>query len=407
MSPMLLLAAAAFEVVSMEEAVQRALRHSPEAQAARASVAVAAAGIEEARVLPAPEFRLSLNNFDFDSQTLEERTTVGIRYSPPRPRELSLKQQIARARRETVEAEVRAAEEKIAARVRLAYRQAVIAEERAGLAARIADLHRGARTVVLRQVSAGIKEAGENELAELALSEAESELRRARLAAETAKRKLARLIHPAGGDGFSLDSGPALLAVPAQPLDTARLVSAALRTRADVAQAEGVCRQLQAAESLARTERHPWISYVQVTHRVTPIPDRGAWGFQVGVELPVFRPAAAAAVRTAAAQRARCEAQRQAVEARVQREVEDSAAALEQLRRELEELDRARSGPAERALQLARAALAQGRADRVDALNAEARILRLRDRWLERRVLYAELETQLESAAGGAPAIEN
>jgi outer membrane protein TolC len=66
----------------------------------------------------------------------------------------------------------------------------------------------------------------------------------------------------------------------------------------------------------------------------------------------------------------------------------------------LGEIERLRAGAAERALERARGALASGRADRVDVANAEARVLGLQDRWLQRRLDYAALQAQLESAVG-------
>ncbi len=102
----------------------------------------------------------------------------------------------------------------------------------------------------------------------------------------------------------------------------------------------------------------------------------------------------------AAAQRNRCELERQALQARIQREVEERAANLEELRRELAELERLRTGPAERALVRVRMALGAGRADQVEVLDAEARVLGLKDRWLERRLQYAMVEAQVEAAVG-------
>ena len=142
----------------------------------------------------------------------------------------------------------------------------------------------------------------------------------------------------------------------------------ALQSRAKLDSMDGACREYAAAEKLARNERYPWISFLEVTHRITAIPDRGAWGFKFEVDLPFFRSAAAAEARLAAAQRHRCEVERQALETRIRHEVADAVTALDAAWRELAELDRLRAGPAERAVERMRAALQLGRADAIPAL---------------------------------------
>ena len=82
------------------------------------------------------------------------------------------------------------------------------------------------------------------------------------------------------------------------------------------------------------------------------------------------------------------------------RDVEDAVAQYQVSAAELEKLEQLVSGPGARALEGARAALAAGRADRLDVLQAEARQLSLRDRWMERRLEFTHIEAQLELAAG-------
>lgn len=406
MKPALLLllatlnAPAAPAELTIDDAVALALRHHPETRAIRAAEAVAAAQLSVARALKQPEFRFSRNNLDFDPLTFEERSTLGLRFYLPRPLELNFKQQAARARQGVAASESRAAEARLAVETRWAFRKAVIAEERSRVAARLAELRRELHKTVLRQVSAGLKEADESELAALGAAEAESELRRAASQAETERRTLHRLIDGAGAMEWVLAPQPALLDHPAPLPPGTALWALASESRAELEAAAMECRLYQAAESLARHERYPWLSFAQVTHRTTPMIDRGAWGFQLGVELPLFRTAASAQARLAAAQRTRCELERQALQARIQAEVEERASALHDLRRELEELERLRAGPATRAATRLHTALAAGTADQVEVLNAEARLLNLRDRWLQKRLQYAAAEAQLEAALG-------
>jgi outer membrane protein TolC len=388
--------------LTMEEAIERALGNNAELSVARASLAVASAHETAARTLPSPEFRLSTSNFDADPVTVRERTSVGIRFSIPRPHELALKQEIARAREDGARAEIRAAEARVAADVRLAFRRAAVAEERAALARRAVELRKSRRKTVFLQVSSGLKEADEKDLADLAVDEGESELRRAVSLAEIEKRKLARLIEPGGTFEFSLAPDPELLAVPASAPSRTELIERAIALRADLDVTGGTCKQLELTERLAKNGRYPWISFVQVSHRVTPLPDRGPWGWQIGVDLPFFRSTTAAETRIAAAQANRCRVQQQALRTQIQAEVEAGIADLEEVRHELAELERLRAGPGQRALERVRLALTKGRADQVEVLDAEARVLSLRDRWLARRMQYVLLEAQLEKALGGA-----
>jgi outer membrane protein TolC len=390
-----------FASLTLDEAVQRALRMDPQVSVARASLAVAAAETAAARSLPAPEFRMSTGSFDADPETVKERTTVGLRYSPPRPRELTLKQEIAKAREQSASAVIRAAEVRVAGNVRLAFRRAVMAQYRALVAGRIVELRKNKRRTVLRQVSAGVKESDENDLAELDLDEAENAQRRAMAAAKLEKGKLARLITSTGLFEEELAMDPELVAIPPSFRST-DLIELAISNRAELDGADATCREYELQQKLAKNQRYPWISFVEVSHRVTYLPERGPWGWKFGVDLPFFRSSAAADAKVADAREARCRVQRQALKATIRGEVESAIANLEAVRNELVDIERLRSGPAERAFQRAQVALKAGRADQIDVFDTEARLLAIQDRWLERRSQYVDLESQLEAAIGGS-----
>ncbi len=276
-------------VLTMEEAVARALRNHPETRAVRAAEAVAAAQMAVSRAWRQPEFRFSRSNFDLDEQTYEERSSVGLRFSVPRPREMALKQQAVRARQQGAAAESRAAEARLAVETRLAFRRAAIAEERVRVAERIAGLRRELQKTVLRQVSTGLKEADESELTELMVAEAQSELRRAAALADGEKRKLVRLIGGSDAGEWTLVLSDGLFASPAELPGNAELAARAAGSRAELEAAASECKQHQAAEALAKNERYPWLSFAQVSYRTTTMADRGAWGFQVGVDLAIVQ----------------------------------------------------------------------------------------------------------------------
>jgi outer membrane protein TolC len=388
--------------LTIDEAVQRALRNNPGVSVARASLLVAAAETAAARALPSPEFRVSTGSFDADPETVKERTTVGLRYSPPRPRELALVHAIAKAREQAAQSEIRVAEDRVASSVRLAFRRAVMAQNRAVVAARLVELRKDKRRTLLRQVSAGLKESDEKDLADLDVDEADNALRRAVALAKIEKRKLETLVEPTGTLDEDLAMDPDLLSVPVSFTADGELLERALNRRAELEVVQATCSEYELEQKLAKNERYPWISFVEVSHRVTYLPERGPWGWKFGVDLPFFRSAAAAEVKIAAAREARCRTQQKALATTIRIEVETAIANLEALRSELVDIDRLRSGPAERAFQRAQVALKAGRADHIDVFNAEARLLTIQDRWLERRLQYLDLESQLEAAVGGS-----
>ena len=387
--------------LTMDEAVERALRNNPEVAVARAARVVASAQAAVARALPAPEFRMSIGSFDADPETVKERTTIGLRYSPPRPREMALKQAIAHAQEKSASAEIRVAEARAAAEVRLAFRRAVIAQNRAAVAQRLVELRKNKRRTLLRQVSAGLKESDEKDLADLDVEEAENTLRKALSVARSERTKLARLIDPSGLLNDELVMDPAMVTVPVSINTSSGLIELALTGRAELDVIDGTCREYELEGKRASNQRYPWISFVEVSHRVTYLPDRGPWGWKFGVDLPFFRSAAAAEAKLAEAQQTRCRTQHRAMAAKIRSEVEAGISNLEEIRRELLDVDRLRSGPAERALQRAQNALRAGRADQIDVFDAEARLLTIQDRWLERRLHYIDLELQLEAALAG------
>lgn len=384
------------QVLTMEEAVSRALVTNPELAAARSARAVVAFQLQAARALPVPEVRAIANNFSVDPEASDLRNSVAFKWVPPRPGSIPMKTNVVMARRAVVDSEIRAVEERVAVAVRQAYRRAAVAEERFLVGRRLVELRRAALEVTRRQVANGLKEAVEGDLAELAVYDAEAALTRLDGQAVAERRRLARHLEPSGTVQFTL-----VAEARTGRRDVSALVERALAVRAEVARASAACRQADAARAAAKNELYPWLSTLQVTRRIGALSGRpGAWGFQVGVELPLVRSAARAAFGIAGAEAERCRLEEQAVRVRVRQEVEEAAAMWTAGVAELEKLDGLANGPAARALAHMEAALAVGKADRAEVFVAEARVLGLRDRWLEKRLELTGLEAQLELAAG-------
>lgn len=393
----LLAAPAPAQILTIEEAVARALETHPDLAALRASRAVALFQVQAARALPVPEFRVTMNNFSMDPEGLDLRNSIAWKWSPPRPRELSLKSRAAEARRRANEAEIQLAEKRVGAAVRMAYRRASIAQERLQLAERAVQVRENVLAVTRRQVANGLKEAVETDLAELAFAEGVAIRERTNAAAAAEHRKLTRLLDPEGRLRFSL----APETTPAGRWEGNELVERALQSRPELWQIGAACAQAEAAVSLAANGLYPWISSTQVTRRLGNDSGRtGSWGVQIGIELPLFRAPAQYEKRVASAAVSRCRLEERAARSRVKQEVEEAAAQWRAAMTEVEKLESLVTGPAARALDHVRAALAAGRADRAELLQAEVRQLTLRDRWLERRLDLTALELQLELAAG-------
>jgi outer membrane protein TolC len=384
-------------LLTIDQAVEAALRNNADLRAARSSRAVESARTAVDLALPPPELRINGYNMGFDGEGGLFRSAVGIRWSPPRPGELGWRRRAADAREKGVDASIRGSESRLAVEVRLAFRRCLLADARVALAERGLEVRRRIQDVVERQVAVGVKEAPEIDLAELAVSDAEAEVLRARSGAASERRELAARM---GEAASGLEPDPSLLAAPRTEWSVEAVQSRALRQRPEIDQAAIACREADAGEGLSRNKRFPWVNSVQVSRRTGTSPDRGAWGFQLGLDLPWMNNAARE-FKLAEAETGRCRERESALRARIRREVEDAVAALDAASVELAALDRQREVVGARAEQRARAALAEGRADRVDVLAAEARQVRLRDRWIEKRMEYVVLLAKLELAAGG------
>lgn len=97
-------------MLDVDEQGRMALRMIPYVSAACVGLLLELSRGRRHRAPPQPEWT-SFNNFGIDPETLEGRTNMGLRWSPPRPWEMGLKKQAAQARQSGVEASVRGFEE--------------------------------------------------------------------------------------------------------------------------------------------------------------------------------------------------------------------------------------------------------------------------------------------------------
>ncbi len=386
--------------LSLEQAVQLARSRSPELTATRAAQVTSALETRYAAPLPRPEFRWTSNNLGTDPENDGFRTVLALRWTPPRPGELAAKTRLAQARETQTAAGHQLTDAQLAAQVRHAYRRAVIAREKQAWAASAIDLRSQLLDVTRRQVAAGLKDRAEADLAELAVADARLAARQAESASRQELAALARLL---GEDPATLQLSTPLLELHGQSPIRDAAIRTALERRPELRELDGACAEAQARESLARTQRFPWISSVQLSRRAggflgTNLTDT-TWGLQVGVELPLlYRDAATGAFKIAVSTCRQCEARREAARAAVRREVELVVDELTASFRDLDEVENLLTGPSARILARLEDSLSQGRADLADLLTARIRHHTLAERRFTHLLAHARLLHTLDLA---------
>lgn len=393
--------AAGADLLTLDEALARARRHHAAAPIARVQAGIAAALTGQATAWNAPELRVSANNLALDPTALEGRTNIALRWSPPRPGERQHRIASAQAGEKAAAASAQESTRLLDAETRLAYARAALAAERTARAETIASLHALSLEVVLRQVAEGLKDPLAEDVVRLSLADAHAGFRRARAQQQRELQALAWLVSADGAIDFRVAASQELLSQPAPEAEPAdQLTLRAFVLRADRLQQEQSCLQAKEKEALETARRYPWFNFAQISRRVADNSGSGAWGLQVGIELPIFPKSASASARIAAAESAACRVQSESLDRRIRREALDASAELAPAAEELRALDQLRSGLAAAALRRAERALAEGRADRLAVIEAQIRLEQMRDRWLAARADYAASEARLEAAAG-------
>jgi outer membrane protein TolC len=393
--------AAGADLLTLDEAIARARRYHAGAPIAKVQAGIAAALTSQAAAWNQPELRVSGNNLVLDPTALEGRTNIAVRWSPPRPGERRHRIAAAEAGEKAVVASERESLRLLDAETRLAFARASLSAQRTSRAESIVNLHSQALEVVRRQVAEGLKDALAEDAARLSLADAQAGLRRTRAQQQRDLRALAWLVSPDGAVDFQLAPAPDLLATPTPPSQQqSDIANRALLLRSDRTQQELACQQAKEKEALESSRRYPWFNFVQLSRRVADSGSGGAWGLQVGLDIPIFPGSASAPARLAAAESAACRVQSESLDRRIRRESLDAASELAPAAAELQELHALRTGLAADALARTQRALAAGRADRIAVLDAQIRIEQMHDRFLAARIDYAVAEARLEAAAG-------
>jgi outer membrane protein TolC len=380
-----------------------ALAASPELVAMREGGAGVPARVSRMSLLANPELRVvgasSLaDELDPDDR---RRINVGLRWTPPRIGELSDRTAMARAKAEEARDNLRAAENRIAAEVRLLHRTIRLIDEQIRIAEENVRLHEQIVSTVAAQVAAGLKTALDASRADLELAEIRSAATRRRAERELQMVRLTRMMGLPVSEPPLLEYEGDALAFRPPPANRVKLLEEALENRGELASAAARSRHAEAALAGVRRERYPWISYVQLTRQTTKVNLPGRWVFQVGVDLPVFR-LRSTEQAAARAELRQAQLQGQAVRADIVGEVDEVLLRLQALARELTVHADEHERLAGRHAEIADAQLTSGASDRVEALTAGVRRLGARQTYVAKLMEYRALEIGLEQALGRA-----
>ncbi|MFO0982219.1 MAG: TolC family protein [Planctomycetota bacterium] len=245
--------------LSADEAVAVALFLSPELRAARRVRGVAAGELVSAGLLSNPTIGASwLHIQGFTTSFASGLIDLGLSWVPPRPGEIDAKQSLARARVDEVDAEIAAAEWRLAADVRKAHLGVLIAEEQRRLAEGLLKLQERVRQFV--RDKRGLGDATDLD-ASFAEVEYASALQGQALAAADLERALQELNTLLGLPPLAaveLDAGGELAEPDLTKLDPPRLEQLMLEHRPDIAAARSAYEQAEQRLRLACLVSWPW-----------------------------------------------------------------------------------------------------------------------------------------------------
>jgi cobalt-zinc-cadmium efflux system outer membrane protein len=388
--------------VSPGEAVALALERNPQLSALRQRHAVAASGVTEAKALADPELRMGRLDFDDEAAgNSVQNYNLALRWSPPRPGERGLKGAWAQGRVSEVDGEIAAAEQKLAAEVRLLHMNLMFLDEQIKLAEAAVQVRERIVALVASQVEAGVKTARDQNVAELALADA-------RLLPDTyqADRRVAgnRLASELGllrWNGLTIQVDGEPLVFRPRSFDQAGLVEIALANRPELVVLSARRAQAETLLKLRKRERYPWLSFVQLGREFRGAYGLDRWGFRFGIGLPILQWTRGSIQRPAAElEQRRLEVE--ALQARIRLEVEELVERLRSRGRELEDYRESSERLGARAVELAEQAVAAGEVDQVQRLTADARRLSQEQTYLSKLRDYRRLEIELDQALGSA-----
>lgn len=211
---------AAGAVLTLEDAIARAIKSSPRLDAARAGIAAAAGSEQQAHLWPNPEFSFEAENIAGTGPYNGIRNaelTGGISQLIELGGKRDARQRAAAAARRTAQVELSTAELDVIHDVTVAYMDLVAAQETVRLALDLEDTAKKVLDDVTRRVNAARDPLFQKSRAEVAYTNARIARERAQAALLAARQKLARywgadtVSDQLASDGFFVASAPAAL----------------------------------------------------------------------------------------------------------------------------------------------------------------------------------------------------
>lgn len=386
-------------VLTEDEAVSMALRQNADLAALRMGVQAAASAPKGVGLLSSPQVRVGFTDLAGEFNDPENtRNNVGLSWSPPRIGELRLKSAMVATRTSEAAGDLAAAESRLAAETRLLYRTVAMLDEQIRLAEEAVRLRKRLLADTSEQVEAGVKTSMDRSMAEMALADARVIPAQYRSQRRLHLLRLLQRIGRAPAD-VTLQSTREWLELRAPSTDRASLVNQALAQRAELKSATARCAASNLALSSAKRELYPWFTTIQLIRRTSRLDTPGRWGFQLGIEIPVFR-WKENGIATASAQLEQCRLRRRAMEAAIIAEVDEVLARMTAVATDLETHRKVIVELSGRQVDLATAQLAAGLADRLEPTLAQLRLISARQSFLTSLMELRALEIGLQQATG-------
>lgn len=387
--------------LTLDQAIVAAGGSAPAADAAAAALAAAQALREAAALRPNPQFQAQVENIAGSGAYAGLRsaeTTIGLSI----PIELGGKRgaRIAAADaalvRSRLQSAITAAD--IRQQVTQLYVEAVAAHRRAAVATDQARIAGEAARVANARVQAGRASPLEEQRAEVARINAETQVERMRRLAEAAARNLARRT---GRDPVALDIGwldalPPAVSGPPRPVAVSGTLALAAAD-ADLAAADAGVR-------VARSQRVPDLAIGPALRRLEQTNDTAAV-ISLSVPIPIFD-TGRRAVAQATAERTRADAQRRATLLDVEQAITDAQAEADNAAAAARTAGGPALAAAQEAARIARIGYREGKFAQLDLLDAERTLADTRRAAIDALAAYRLARARLERLTAPAPGLQ-
>jgi outer membrane protein TolC len=316
--------------------VERALARNPDLLGWSARVEAAAASVDAAGGFRELEFRVTRGELS-DFEDGDPLFDLALRGRPPRPGDISSREDAARLRVEEISAQHDDARRRLRAQVRRLHAVLILCAREVELL-RAEELLRVAHHELERaRLSQGAASTLDVALAELEKAQVQDSLHALsarRLRAEGTLRALLDLpadqpITPVGDPGGIAEDAHTLA-----PVEREAWVAEGLQARAALRETTAALGRARADAYRADSELWPWLGWVELSYELSERSTPMSWGFALAIDLPIFAWTGAETQAASALTRQRVQ-EHQGTITRVAREIEGAFAAEEGARQRL------------------------------------------------------------------------